>query len=42
MQRGEVNDVCGPTAAALRHEYLLDLESGRLKLMLQINGKPTF
>jgi hypothetical protein len=42
MQRGEVNGVCGLTAVALRREYLPDLASGRLKLMLQINDKPTF
>ena len=38
MQRGEVNGVCGLTAAALRREYLPDLASGSLKLVLQING----
>ncbi len=41
MQRGEVNGVCGLTAAALRREYLPDLANGRLKLVLQINGKPS-
>lgn len=41
LQRGEVNGVCGLTAAALRREFLPDLSSGRLKLVLQINGTPT-
>ena len=41
LQRGEVNGVCGLTAAALRREFLSDLASGRLKLVLQINGEPT-
>jgi tripartite-type tricarboxylate transporter receptor subunit TctC len=41
LQRGEVNGVCGLTAAALRREFLPELASGRLKLVLQINGEPT-
>lgn len=41
LQRGEVDGVCGLTAAALHREHLPDLAAGRLKLILQINGEPT-
>jgi len=41
LQRGEVNGVCGLTAAALRREFLPDLAADRLRLILQINGAPS-
>lgn len=41
LQRGEVNGVCGLTAAALRRQHGEELRSGRLKLLVQISGPPT-
>jgi tripartite-type tricarboxylate transporter receptor subunit TctC len=41
LQRGEVNGVCGLTAAALRRQHDEELRSGRLRLLVQISGPPT-
>ena len=41
LQRGEVNGVCGLTAAALRRQHEDELRSGRLRLLVQISGPPT-
>jgi tripartite-type tricarboxylate transporter receptor subunit TctC len=40
MQRGEINGVCGLTAAALRTQLSSDVASGRLKLILRMSGTP--
>jgi tripartite-type tricarboxylate transporter receptor subunit TctC len=41
LQRGEVNGVCGITAAALRTRLAPDLKDGKLKVLVQLGGAPT-